>query len=61
MSQIYRDVHIVPGYEKENGSGMVSYLNNYCDWDTYNTFYHPNWFEIGLRKAQDYHHRQRKS
>ena len=48
MSAILRSVHVVP----DDGTGY--YVNNYVDWDTYNTIYADTFFTDGVQKARQY-------
>ena len=48
MSAILRSVHVVPD------DGTRYYVNNYADWDTYNTVYDDNFFIDGVKKAKQY-------
>ena len=54
VSLILRSVHVVP--DGKDGC----YINNYGDWDTYNTIYDADFLENGARRANKYRrtHRQ---
>ncbi|KAI9840208.1 MAG: hypothetical protein M1837_001836 [Sclerophora amabilis] len=46
MSTILRSAHVIPARDK------VSYVNNYIDWDQYNTLYEPDFLNNGTRIAE---------
>jgi hypothetical protein len=46
MSTIIRSAHIVPAW-----SATTYFINNYIDWDQYNTCYDPDFLENGIRDA----------
>ena len=48
MSAILQSVHIVLD------DGTRYYMNNYTDWDTYNTVYNDNFFINKVKKAKQY-------
>ena len=48
MPAILRSVHVVP----DDGNGY--YVNNYVDWDTYNTVYDDTFLTDGVDKAKRY-------
>ena len=48
MLAILQSVHVVP--DDRNGY----YVNNYVDWDTYNTVYDDTFFTDGVDKARRY-------
>ena len=48
MAAILQSVHVVP----DGGTGY--YVNNYADWDTYNTVYDDNFLTDGAKKAKQY-------
>ncbi|KAI9750296.1 MAG: hypothetical protein M4579_006529 [Chaenotheca gracillima] len=48
MPTILRSAHVVPA------SGGKFFINNYIDWDQYNTLYEPDFLEEGARVAQRY-------
>ncbi len=50
MSTILRSAHVVPTGLRDG----TYYINNYIDWDTYNTIYDPDFFSQGMRAACDY-------
>jgi hypothetical protein len=45
MSTILCNAHIVPG------TPGTYYINNYVDWDQYNTLYNPDFITLGIRDA----------
>ena len=48
MSAILQSVHLVPDDRKRY------YVNNYVDWDMYNTIYDDSFFEDGTRRVMQY-------
>ena len=50
MSTILRSAHLVPTGLHDG----VHYINNYIDWDTYNTVYDPDFHDQGTRAAYKY-------
>ena len=46
MSMILRSAHVVP-----SGNGGTYYINNYVDWDQYNTIFDPEFLANGIREA----------
>ena len=46
MSTILRSAHIIP----TNNIGLY-YINNYVDWDQYNTIFDPEFLTNGIRDA----------
>ena len=46
MSTILRSAHIIP-----TDNMGVYYVNNYVDWDQYNTIYDPDFLTNGIRDA----------
>ena len=46
MSTILRSAHIIP----TNNTGIY-YVNNYVDWDQYNTIFDPEFLTNGIRDA----------
>ena len=50
MSMILRSAHIVPTGLQDG----VYYINNYIDWDTYNTIYDSDFFNQGTTAARIY-------
>ena len=48
MSAILQNIYLVP----DNGKGY--YVNNYADWNTYNTVYDDSFLKDKTRKAMQY-------
>jgi hypothetical protein len=48
MSTILRSAHIIP----TNNIGLY-YVNNYVDWDQYNTIFDPDFLTNGIRDAEN--------
>ena len=46
MSTILRSAHIIP----TDNTGIY-YVNNYVDWDQYNTIFDPDFLTNGIRDA----------
>jgi hypothetical protein len=46
MSTILRSAHIIP-----TGTTGLYYVNNYIDWDYYNTIFDPEFLANGIRDA----------
>ncbi len=46
MSTILRSAHVIPA-----GNAGTYYVNNYVDWDQYNTIYDPDFLTNGIREA----------
>ena len=46
MSMILRSAHVVP-----SGNGGTYYINNYVDWDQYNTIFDPEFLANSIREA----------
>jgi hypothetical protein len=46
MSMILRSAHVIP-----SGNDGTYYINNYVDWDQYNTIFDPEFLANGIREA----------
>jgi hypothetical protein len=54
LESVLRSARLVPAKpraEVENGSREVFYVNNYIDWEQYNTLYDADFAETGRRLA----------
>jgi hypothetical protein len=46
MSIILQSAHVIP-----SGNVGIYYINNYVDWDQYNTIFDPEFLENGVKEA----------
>ena len=46
MSMILRSAHVIP-----SGNDGIYYINNFVDWDQYNTIFDPEFLANGIREA----------
>ncbi|KAK2629474.1 hypothetical protein QTJ16_000294 [Diplocarpon rosae] len=54
MADIYRSAHVISSYiGDEERRSNIFYVNNYIDWDQYQTYYRDGWEDEGRRHADD--------
>ena len=54
LSTILRSVHIVPGSKDQNGKQGPAYINNFVDFDSYNSIYDRDFMKKGRDVAKRY-------
>ncbi|PGH13468.1 hypothetical protein GX50_09023 [[Emmonsia] crescens] len=52
LEHVIRSAHVIPKYHLQKQEQQpVYYINNYIDWDQYNTIYHPNFRSLARKQA----------